>query len=235
MTGKKLAEYRQQLVGKDAAAVLAWSLDEFGPQKVALASSFSTEDQVLSHMLSKISLSARIFTLDTGRQFQETYDVMQRSMDKFGLRYEVCAPAAEDLAALLADAGPNAMYQSLAKREACCAVRKLRPLEKILQTVDAWICGLRRDQALTRKDLDIVEWDIQQGKYKISPLINWSEADVWRYIKDNGIPYNALYDHGFRSIGCAPCTRATGPDEDIRSGRWWWEEPEHKECGLHRP
>lgn len=234
MTGKKLTEYRRQLAGKDAAEVLAWSLDEFGLQKTALASSFSNEDQVLSHMLSRISLSARVFTLDTGRQFQETYDVMQRSMDKFGLRYEVCAPAAEELAALLADGGPNAMYQSLAKREACCAVRKLRPLEKIMQTVDAWICGLRRDQALTRKDMEIIEWDIRHGKYKISPLVNWSEADVWRYIKDNGIPYNALYDRGFRSIGCAPCTRPTGPDEDIRSGRWWWEEPEHKECGLHR-
>jgi len=234
MTGEKLTEYRRQLAGKDAAEVLAWSLDEFGFQKTALASSFSNEDQVLSHMLSRISLSARIFTLDTGRQFQETYDVMQRSMDKFGLRYEVCAPAAEDIAALLADGGPNAMYQSLVKREACCAVRKLRPLEKIMQTVDAWICGLRRDQAFTRKDMGIIEWDIRHGKYKISPLIDWSEADVWRYIKDNGIPYNALYDRGFRSIGCAPCTRPTGPDEDIRSGRWWWEEPEHKECGLHR-
>lgn len=234
MTGEKLTEYRRQLAGKDAVEVLAWSLDEFGLQKTALASSFSNEDQALSHMLSRIDLSARIFTLDTGRQFQETYDVMQRSMDKFGLRYEVCTPAAEELAALLADGGPNAMYQSLAKREACCAVRKLRPLEKIMQTVDAWICGLRRDQALTRKDMEIIEWDIRHGKYKISPLVNWSEADVWRYIKDNGIPYNALYDRGFRSIGCAPCTRPTGPDEDIRSGRWWWEEPEHKECGLHR-
>ncbi len=234
MTGKKLAEYRQQLAGKDAAQILAWSLKEFGPARVILASSFSIEDQVLTHMLSNSNPAARIFTLDTGRQFQETYDVMQRSMDKFGLRYEVCAPAAEDLAALLADAGPNAMYQSLAKREACCAVRKLRPLAKIMQSVDAWICGLRRDQALTRKDIEIIEWDIQQGKYKISPLIDWSEADVWRYIKDNGIPYNSLYDQGFRSIGCAPCTRATGPDEDIRSGRWWWEEPEHKECGLHK-
>lgn len=234
MTGEKLTEYRRQLAGKDAVEVLAWSLDEFGLQKTALASSFSNEDQALSHMLSRIDLSTRIFTLDTGRQFQETYDVMQRSMDKFGLRYEVCTPAAEELAALLADGGPNAMYQSLAKREACCAVRKLRPLEKIMQTVDAWICGLRLDQALTRKDMEIIEWDIRHGKYKISPLVNWSEADVWRYIKDNGIPYNALYDRGFRSIGCAPCTRPTGPDEDIRSGRWWWEEPEHKECGLHR-
>lgn len=234
MTGKKLAEYRQQLAGKDAAVVLAWSLDEFGPPQVILASSFSIEDQVLSHMLSQISLSARIFTLDTGRQFQETYDVMQRTMQKYGIRYEVAVPAADEVAALLADAGPNAMYQSLVKREACCAVRKMKPLEKILAGVDAWICGLRRDQALTRTGTDIIEWDCRHGTYKISPLADWSEADVWRYIKDNEVPYNTLYDQGFRSIGCAPCTRATSPDEDIRSGRWWWEEPEHKECGLHK-
>jgi len=110
----------------------------------------------------------------------------------------------------------------------------MKPLARKLESVDAWLCGLRRDQALTRQAAEVIEWDRQHGKYKISPLIDWSEAAVWQYIKDNGVPYNALYDRGFRSIGCAPCTRATGPDEDIRAGRWWWEEPEHKECGLHK-
>ena len=234
MNMDKLIEYQNELAGKDAAEVLKWSLKEFGPAQVILASSFSIEDQVLTHMLSNNNLAARILTLDTGRQFQETYDVMQQTIEKYGIRYEVAVPAAEEVAALLADAGPNAMYQSLVKREACCAVRKMRPLARTLTNVGAWICGLRRDQALTRTGTDIIEWDGRHGTYKISPLADWSEADVWRYIKDNEVPYNTLYDQGFRSIGCAPCTRATGPDEDIRSGRWWWEAPEHKECGLHK-
>jgi len=234
MTETKLAEYKQQLTGKDASQILAWSLSEFGPTRVILASSFSIEDQVLTHMLSLINPSARIFTLDTGRQFQETYDVMQQTMARYGICYELAVPAAEEVATLVAEAGPNAMYRSLADREACCAVRKMRPLAKILAGVDAWICGLRRDQALTRRQTESIEWDGRHGKYKISPLADWSEADVWRYIKDHEVPYNALYDRGFRSIGCAPCTRATGCDADIRSGRWWWEQPEHKECGLHK-
>ncbi len=231
---QKLPQYLKELAGKDAISILAWSLKEFGSARIALASSFSAEDQVLTDMLSKISPGSRIFTLDTGRQFQETYDVMQRTMEKYALPYEVCVPAAEDVAALLATDGPNAMYRSLEERQACCAARKMKPLARKLESVDAWLCGLRRDQALTRQAAEVIEWDRQHGKYKISPLIDWSEAAVWQYIKDNGVPYNALYDRGFRSIGCAPCTRATGPDEDIRAGRWWWEEPEHKECGLHK-
>ena len=234
MTGHKLAEYRQQLAGKEAAQILAWSQAEFGPDRVSLASSFSIEDQVLTHILSLLNPAARIFTLDTGRQFQETYDVMQQTIEKYGSRYEVAVPAAEEVAALVAKAGPNAMYQSLTQREACCTVRKLRPLSRMLAGVGAWICGLRRDQALTRTETDLIEWDGRHGKYKISPLADWSEADVWHYIRDNDVPYNALYDRGFRSIGCAPCTRPVGTGEDIRAGRWWWEKPEHKECGLHR-
>jgi len=231
---EKLTTYRKELAGKDAPSVLAWSLKEFGPAGVILASSFSIEDQVLTDMISRINPAARILTLDTGRQFQETYDVMQRSMEKYGITYEVCVPSAADLAALVASGGPNALYESLEKREACCSVRKMKPLAAKLASVDAWICGLRRDQAATRQEAEVVEWDGRHGKYKISPLIDWSEAEVWRYIKENEVPYNALYDRGFRSIGCAPCTRATGPDEDVRAGRWWWEAPEHKECGLHK-
>lgn len=231
---KQFAGFKKELMGKKAEEILAWSLKEFGPARVILASSFSIEDQVLTHMLSNLTPAARIFTLDTGRQFQETYDVMQRTMEKYGIRYEVCVPEAAAVTALVTEAGPNSMYRSLASREACCNVRKMQPLAKILAGVDAWICGLRRDQALTRTLTDLIEWDGRHGIYKISPLADWSEEDVWRYIKDHEVPYNALYDRGFRSIGCAPCTRATAPGEDIRAGRWWWEEPEHKECGLHK-
>ena len=231
---EKLAQYREELRGKGPVETLAWCLKEFGPEGVILASSFSAEDQVLTDMLAKINPAARIFTLDTGRLFQETYDVMQRTMERYGIRYETCVPNSEEIASLVSLEGPNSMYQGIGKRERCCEIRKIKPLNKILATAAAWICGLRRDQAITRTGIEVIEWDSQHGLYKISPLANWSEKEVWQYIREYDVPYNALYDKGFRSIGCAPCTRATGPDEDIRAGRWWWEAPEHKECGLHK-
>lgn len=233
-TMEKLEQYKKELAGKDAAAVMVWCFKEFGPRRAILASSFSAEDQALTDMASKISPAFRIFTLDTGRLFQETYDVMQRSLEKYGIRYETCVPDGGEIASLVSKEGPNSMYRSLESRKKCCEIRKIRPLRKIMDTADAWICGLRRDQALTRKELEIIDWDSPFGTYKVSPLFDWGEEDVWRYIRDNNVPYNSLYDRGFRSIGCAPCTRAIGPGEDIRAGRWWWEEPEHKECGLHR-
>jgi phosphoadenosine phosphosulfate reductase len=166
--------------------------------------------------------------------FQETYDTMQQSVERYQNSYEVYAPEAADIAALIAKDGPNLFYSSVENRKACCAVRKLKPLRKVLATVDAWICGLRRDQSVTRTEVELVSWDAEFSIYKICPLYDWSEAQVWDYIKKNNVPYNALHDRGFRSIGCAPCTRAVSPGEDIRGGRWWWESPEHKECGLHR-
>jgi phosphoadenosine phosphosulfate reductase len=185
-------------------------------------------------MLSRIAPQARIFTLDTGRQFQQTYDAMQASMERYGIRYETCAPDAVELAELISANGPNLFYESIENRKACCEVRKLHPLRKVLSTVDAWICGLRRDQAVTRAAVELVSWDAEYGIHKICPLFDWREEQVWEYIKSHNVPYNALHDHGFRSIGCAPCTHAVAPGEDIRAGRWWWESPEHKECGLHR-
>jgi len=230
----KLEQYTKELAGKSAEEILAWCLKEFSYDRVILASSFSAEDQVLTDMLSRPGTGARIFTLDTGRLFQETYDVMHRSMEKYHIRYETCVPDSGEVATLLSTEGPNSMYQSLEKREHCCAIRKLNPLKKILGTAEAWICGLRWGQGLTRKETLVIEWHAAQGTYKVSPLFNWSDEDVWQYIRRHDVPYNALYDRGIRSIGCAPCTRATTPDQDIRAGRWWWEDPEHKECGLHR-
>lgn len=210
------------------------SVKRFGAGRIALASSFGCEDQVLTDMLLHADAAARIFTLDTGRVFQETYDTMQRSIEHYRVTYEICAPEAADIQALVAKDGPNLFYSSVENRKACCDVRKLRPLRKILSTVDAWICGLRRDQSVTRTAVELVSWDAEFGIYKICPLYDWSEAQVWEYIRQNKVPYNALHDRGFPSIGCAPCTRAVLPGEDIRGGRWWWELPEHKECGLHR-
>ncbi len=213
---------------------LQQSLESFGPARIALASSFGAEDQVLTDMLLRANPAARIFTLDTGRMFQETYDTMQQSVERYHNSYEAYAPEAADIAALIAKDGPNLFYSSVESRKACCAVRKLKPLRKVLATVDAWICGLRRDQSVTRTAVELVSWDAEFGIYKICPLYDWSEAQVWDYIKKNNVPYNALHDRGFPSIGCAPCTRAVHPGEDIRGGRWWWESPEHKECGLHK-
>lgn len=227
-----IAEF--QLNTSSAEEALRLSLERFGISRIALASSFGAEDQVLTDMLARINPQARIFTLDTGRLFQETFSAMQQSMERYGIRYEVCAPEASEVAALVASDGPNLFYDSVEKRKACCDVRKLKPLRKVLATVDAWICGLRRDQSVTRGEVELVSWDPQFGIYKINPLVEWSEQQVWDYIRERNVPYNVLHDHGFRSIGCAPCTRAVQPGEDIRAGRWWWESPEHKECGLHR-
>lgn len=223
-----------KLSSHTAEEAVLQSLANFGPSRIALASSFGAEDQVLTDMLVRANPSARIFTLDTGRNFQETYDTMQRSIERYHIRYEVCAPEASEIAELIAEDGPNLFYDSVEKRKSCCEVRKMRPLRKVLSTVDAWICGLRRDQSVTRNAVELVSQDAAFNIYKICPLFDWSEDQVWEYIKQNNVPYNSLHDQGFRSIGCAPCTRAVKPGEDVRAGRWWWESPEHKECGLHR-
>ncbi|MHB9029922.1 MAG: phosphoadenylyl-sulfate reductase, partial [Candidatus Latescibacterota bacterium] len=230
----RLEQYRNHLRGKDPDEVMRWALEEFGWENIALATSFSIEDQVLTHMLAEANREARIFTLDTGRLHQETYDVMQRTMEKYGVRFEVCFPEPEDISKMVSENGPNLFYESVDRRKRCCEVRKLDPLGKALLTVDAWVCGLRRGQSVTRTEVELIEWDSSFMIYKLNPLSDWSEEDAWQFIRQHGIPYNALYDSGFRSIGCAPCTRAVGEGDDIRAGRWWWESPEHKECGLHR-
>ncbi len=230
---QKAIDYREITQHMSAACLIAWALDEFGLTHIALASSFSAEDQVLTNMLVSENPRARLFTLDTGRHFQETYDVWHESTKHFNISYEVAFPDPEDVGRLTRKNGPNLFYDNVESRKSCCAVRKTRPLQKILSTVDAWIVGLRSEQSVTRTDLSPVEWDDVNKIYRISPLCNWKEADVFSYVREKSLPVSVLYEKGFRSIGCAPCTRAIGPDDDVRAGRWWWEEPEHKECGLH--
>ncbi len=223
---KELAE-----VGPEA--VIAWAVKELGAESLALATSFGAEDQVLAVMVQQVNKRIGIFTLDTGRLPQPTYDTMSRTRTFLGCRIEALFPDREQVEALTMTHGPNLFYESMALRKQCCQVRKVVPLQRKLATLKGWICGLRREQSVTRAAVSKVEWDEGNGLVKFNPLADWSEAQVWACIKEKGIPYNPLHDLGYPSIGCAPCTRVVAPGGDIRSGRWWWEDPTQKECGLH--
>ncbi len=218
---------------KDPTALLTWMLSEYG-DRVALSSSMGAEDQVLTDMVMKIKSDARIFTLDTGRLFSETYDLIDRTNKKYNTKIEVLFPDHTQVEEMVKSKGINLFYDSIENRKQCCGIRKIEPLKRVFKTLDAWICGLRAGQAITRHNIDMVEWDANNGLIKVNPLARWSEGEVWDYIKAHGIPYNPLHDKGFPSIGCLPCTRAVEPWEDVRAGRWWWENPESKECGLHK-
>ena len=230
---KDIEALKEDFAGKEPHEIIRWGLDFFGTDKIALSSSLGAEDQVLTDMIIKINPTAKIFTLDTGRLPQETYDVMAETMKTYGMKYEVLFPESRDVEGMENSFGPNLFYEGIEKRKLCCEVRKLRPLRKILSTLDAWICGLRREQSVTRTRVEKIEWDENFSMVKLNPLADWTEEHVWNYIRGNNVPYNKLHDNGYPSIGCAPCTRAVKPGEAARAGRWWWEEPEKKECGLH--
>lgn len=218
---------------KKAKEAIRMTFDRYGADKTVIASSLSIEDQVLTDMVLEILPKARVFFLDTGRHFQETYDLMERTMERYGLRIEVYAPDREDIERIVTAEGPNFFYRSREDRIRCCTMRKIRPLERVLKTADVWICGLRQEQSITRMSIEVFERDDNYGIAKVNPLAQWSEVDVWQYIRENEVPYSKLYEAGYCSIGCQPCTRAVPEGGDIRSGRWWWEEPEKRECGLH--
>lgn len=199
----------------------------------ALASSFSIEDMLLTDIIQKYAPEINVFTLDTGRLPAETYDLMQRAYERYGAVVEVYAPDCSVLAEYVQAQGPNAFYNSVEQRKQCCAMRKLVPLKRALSTREAWITGLRKEQSVTRTELQRMEWDATHGIPKFNPLLDWSEQEVWDYVREHDVPFNELHAKGYPSIGCAPCTRAITDNEDIRAGRWWWENPETKECGLH--
>lgn len=217
---------------RDAADVLVKSLDEYD-NRIALASSMSAEDQVITDMLCKTGRRVRIFTLDTGRLPDETYEVIDATNRKYNIHIEIVFPDRAEVERLVNSEGPNLFYGSIEGRKKCCNVRKVLPLKRKLAELDGWITGLRREQSVTRQTLEKVEWDYANDIMKINPLADWSQEQVWDYIRENGVPYNKLHDKGYPSIGCGPCTRAVESGQDIRAGRWWWEQPEHKECGLH--
>ncbi|MEI6679589.1 MAG: phosphoadenylyl-sulfate reductase [Mariniphaga sp.] len=202
--------------------------------KIALSSSLGIEDQVLTHLVCKIDKSTKIFTLDTGRLFADTYDLIHRTNHKYGIKLSVYFPESQRVEEMVNTLGINLFFESVENRKLCCNIRKIEPLKRAFSGLDVWICGLRREQSVTRQDMQKIEWDAANGIIKLNPLIDWTEDEVRDFIKTHGIPYNPLHDKGFPSIGCQPCTRAIFPGEDIRAGRWWWENPDTKECGLHK-
>jgi phosphoadenosine phosphosulfate reductase len=235
--GMKVAVAASELAaieGLSAPEVLEWALTAFSP-RIALASSFGAEDVVLIDMLTRIDRNARIFALDTGRLPAETYAAIEAIRDRYGVRVEVLFPRHDAVEVLVRERGVNLFYRSVEDRKACCGVRKVEPLGRALAGLDAWITGLRREQAVTRADVHKAEIDAEHGGLvKVSPLADWSWEQIWAYIHAHDVPYNALHDRGYPSIGCAPCTRPVAPGEDLRAGRWWWEQdPAAKECGLH--
>ena len=230
---KDLTSFNQELAGKSPEEVLRWVLKRFGAEKAALASSLGAEDQVLTEMLLKIEPKAVIFTLDTGRLPRETLDCLKETEERYDFKYRVYHPDPAAVGTMVAEKGPDLFYENVENRKLCCHVRKVEPLKRALKGLKAWICGLRREQSVTRAGLETVEWDEANGLYKVNPLKDWTEQQVWDYLREHRVPYNPLHDQGYPSIGCAPCTRAVKPGEDIRAGRWWWESPEKKECGLH--
>ena len=197
------------------------------------ASSLAAEDMVLTDLILKAGLPIAIFSLETGRLHPETLAVLDQVKATYGYEVKLFKPEGAAVDAYVAAHGLNAFYDSIALRRECCRIRKVEPLGRALAGNKAWVTGQRRAQSSTRAALDIQEDDTAHGMVKFNPLADWSEQDVWNYIRDNEVPYNALHDQGFPSIGCAPCTRAVQPGEDVRAGRWWWENPDSKECGLH--
>ena len=230
---EKIQQLNEQFSHLTAQEILEYFLNAY-KGKIALSSSFGAEDQVLTHMILTIDKTAKIFTLDTGRLPYETYSVMDNTNLKYGVKVDVYFPNAQDVEELYKNQGINGFYESIENRKACCHVRKIRPLQRALKGLEVWITGLRAAQSVTREAMQLVEYDESNRVIKLNPLLAWSEKEVWDFIKENKVPYNKLHDQGYPSIGCAPCTRAVKEGDDIRSGRWWWENPEHKECGLHK-
>jgi phosphoadenosine phosphosulfate reductase len=229
----KIGLYNRELQDAPAHEVLAFFLEEY-KGRIAFATSLGAEDQVITQMIDAIDPSTPMFTLDTGRLFQETYDLIEKTNARYNIQINIMFPDNKKVEDMVKEHGINLFYQSVDFRKLCCHIRKIEPLTRALEGMEAWISGLRNEQSVTRKDISVVEWDDKFKLIKINPLKDWTEDQLWNYIHDKNIPYNTLHDQGYPSIGCLPCTRPVEPGQDIRSGRWWWELPEMKECGLHK-
>jgi phosphoadenosine phosphosulfate reductase len=215
----------------DTSATLARIASEHGP--AVFASSLAAEDMVLTDLILKSGLDIGIFSLETGRLHKETLAMVDKVKERYGYDIALYKPQPEAVDAYVSQNGLNAFYDSIEMRKECCRIRKVEPLGRALAGNKSWVTGQRRAQSATRTTLMVEEDDPAHLMTKFNPLADWSEEDVWNYIRDHDVPYNALHDQGYPSIGCEPCTRAIQPGEDVRAGRWWWEDPDSKECGLH--
>ena len=229
----RFIELQATLETASARDVIEAAVEAFG-DRVALCTSFQAEGMVILDIASRLPAQPRVFTIDTGRLPQETYDLVDAVRDRYGVEVEVYHPDHEDLTQFVGREGVNPFYRSVELRLRCCEIRKVGPLNRALAEYDAWIAGLRRTQNATRASVAKVELDAAHGgMVKLNPLADWDYEGVWQYIRDNDVPYNRLYDQGYTSIGCAPCTRPIEPGEDLRAGRWWWEDGVPSECGIH--
>lgn len=226
-------QIKKDIAGLSAEAIIRYINRNYGREAV-FSTSFGIEDQVITHMLEEAKAEIDIFTLETGRLFPETYKVWNRTLEKYGLPIKAYYPNTEAVEKMVTEKGPSSFYNSVEDRKECCYIRKIEPLKRAVKGYKVWITGIRADQSANREDMTPVEWDEANGIIKIHPLFYWTLANVEDFLKANHIPYNALHDKGFPSIGCQPCTRAIQPGEDFRAGRWWWEDKSKKECGLHR-
>ena len=226
-----IVSFGQKFSGLTPAQVLQWVVQNV--DRPVFASSLGQEDQVILHLIAANQLNIPVITLDTGRLFPETYDLIDETESRFGVKIQILFPDAQEVEAMVAEEGINLFLKGADQRKRCCQVRKINPLRRVLRQSGGWVCGLRREQSSTRSELKVIEWDEINGIPKINPLADWPLDQATAYLTENKVPYNPLHDQGFLSIGCASCTRAVQPGEDVRSGRWWWEKPGQKECGLH--
>ena len=227
-----IATIRQELEGLDVVAKLKY-LAEKHKNKIVFSTSFGWEDQVVTHLIFSNNIPIRVFTLETGRLFPETYYVWNRTLEIYQQPIHAYFPQRDLLQDMVAAKGPSSFYESVENRKECCYIRKIEPLKRALAGNEMWITGIRADQSANREGMEDVEWDEGNQLFKFHPIFDWTFDDVKQYVKDNNIVYNTLHDRGFPSIGCAPCTRAVKEGEDFRAGRWWWEDQSKKECGLH--
>ncbi|MFZ4263266.1 phosphoadenylyl-sulfate reductase [Sphingobacterium sp. HJSM2_6] len=228
----QIEHIKNNLQGLDALAILAYINNHFG-DKAIFSTSFGIEDQVITQMLGELQGNIKLFTLDTGRLFPETYYVWNRTLDKYKLPIQAYYPQAAAVEEMVSLKGPSSFYESVENRKECCFIRKIEPLKRAIKGYQVWITGIRSEQSDNRDQMDFIEWDEVNQIIKIHPIFYWTLEEVENYLKTNFIPYNPLHDKGFPSIGCQPCTRAIQPGDDFRAGRWWWEDKSKKECGLH--
>ena len=232
MTKKNIEKLENEIKNLNAQETLIYIYEKF-KDKVVIASSLGAEDQVITDMAIKVSKKFKIFTLDTGRLPQETYDLIEETNKRYKIKIRIYFPEKKEVEKIVNEHGPNLFYESIEKRKMCCQIRKVDVLKMVLKNYNVWITGLRQEQSITRQNIKKIEWDNNFNLIKINPIFDWKTEDIWDYIKKYKVPYNKLHDKNYPSIGCAPCTRAIDKGEDIRSGRWWWEQPEQKECGIH--